>query len=278
MRIIKSQDFLKDLYKYLVKQENQGVFVINFFNAAGCTYFVLPKLKCQRTTQYLENERHFTKDRSVQLIKDKFPSQINLVELSKYIESQLKDDKLRECMSHFGVPVSFDENKQDLSKALAYQFQLFVEADKENIDNEIALEYERLINGSQSGATVRRSTAYRGDDYWVEQSAPLNIACYQTATYTWVIHNAGTVHWQNRKLVLVNEDKNKPRPEEKVIPIPDVAPNGYAKIATNFEARSIEGRFTCEWEMQDSQGTACFGMNAELNVVINVLYGTDMEE
>ena len=62
---IKSQEFLRDLYKFLNKQENQGVFVINFFNVAGCTTFTLPILKTQRTTQYLENERHYAKDRSV---------------------------------------------------------------------------------------------------------------------------------------------------------------------------------------------------------------------
>lgn len=31
-------------------------------------------MKTQRTTKYLENERHYAKDRSVQLIKDKFPA------------------------------------------------------------------------------------------------------------------------------------------------------------------------------------------------------------
>ena len=83
---IKSQEYLRDLYRFLRKQENQGVFVINFFNAAGCIYFELPKLKSKRTTQYLENERHYAKDRSVLLIKDKFPDVIDIDNLRAYIE------------------------------------------------------------------------------------------------------------------------------------------------------------------------------------------------
>ena len=56
-----------------------------------------------------------------------------------------------------------------------------------------------------------------------------------------------------------------------------MAPSEYIKITTNFEARSMEGKYTCEWEMQDSQGTACFGMNAEFNVIINVSYEINTE-
>lgn len=234
-------------------------------------------MKTQRTTKYLENERHYAKDRSVQLIKDKFPNQIDIEGLAKYLEGELNDDCIRECMSHFGVPMSFDINKKILAKALAYQFQLFVEADSEDIDNSVAKEYEKLVNGTDNSLSIRRSAANAGDDYWVEPRKTLQINCYQSCEHTWVIHNAGTVYWTDRKLVLVNENKDNPRPEVKVIPIPDVAPNGHIKITTNFEARSMEGRYTCEWEMQDSQGTACFGMNAGFNVIINVTYETNTE-
>lgn len=108
---IKSQEYLRDLYRFLRKQENQGVFVINFFNAAGCIYFELPKLKSKRTTQYLENERHYAKDRSVLLIKDKFPDVIDIDNLRAYIEQELNDEKIRDCMSYFAISVSLPENK-----------------------------------------------------------------------------------------------------------------------------------------------------------------------
>ena len=106
---IKSYNFLKELYKYLEKQENQGVFVINFFNAAGSQFFTLPKLKSQRQTTYLENERHYIKDRSlIPEMKSSFLNPIDIEGLSDFLESNLKHEKIRDCMSHFGVPVSFD--------------------------------------------------------------------------------------------------------------------------------------------------------------------------
>ena len=83
---IKSQEFLRDLYKFLNKQENQGVFVTNFFNAAGCTTFTLPRLKTQSTIQYLENERHYAKDRSVYQIRTDFPNPIDIDGLTQYLE------------------------------------------------------------------------------------------------------------------------------------------------------------------------------------------------
>ena len=96
--------------------------------------------------------------------------------------------------------------------------------------------------------------------------------------HTWTIHNAGSVYWQGRKLVLKNENKNNPRPEDKEILIPDVAPNEYKKIATNFEARSMEGKFIIEWDMKDSKDQSCFKMSAGLNVTVNVSYKIDTED
>ena len=275
---IKSQEYLRDLYRFLRKQENQGVFVINFFNAAGCTYFELPKLKSHRTTQYLENERHYAKDRSVLLIKDKFPDVIDIDNLRAYIEQELNDEKIRDCMSYFAISVSLPENKSFLAHALANQFQLFVDAAEEDIKSEIPNEYVKLANGQKDSLDVRRSALYTGDDFWVEKQSEHQVSCYKRFMHTWTIHNAGSVYWQGRKLVLKNENKNNPRPEDKEILIPDVAPNEYKKIATNFEARSIEGRFVCEWEMQDSNGQACFSMNAAFDVTVDVSFDIDTED
>ena len=162
---------MRDLYRFLRKQENQGVFVINFFNAAGCTYFELPKLKSHRTTQYLENERHYAKDRSVLLIKDKFPDVIDIDNLRAYIEQELDDEKIRDCMSHFAISVSLPENKLFLAHALANQFQLFVDAAEEDIKSEIPNEYVKLANGQKDSLDVRRSALYTGDDFWVEKQS-----------------------------------------------------------------------------------------------------------
>lgn len=278
MSNIKSQYFLKDLYKYMVKQENQGVFIIKFFSAAGSKEFVMPRLKTHRTTAYLENERHYAKDRSVLTIKDKFPNPIDIAELENYLFSELKDDSLQDCTSHFAIPVGSKIDKHYLAKALTAQFQSFLDADGDDVPNIIPTEYERLIKGLGSSLDSRREAVYKGDDFWVESQKPHKAVCYDTVTHTWVIHNLGSVLWQGRKLVLEKIEKNNPRPAQMEIAIPDVAPNEYIKIATDFETRSMEGVFTCKWVMQDSKGTVCFNFNSDFNVVIDVSYKAEMEE
>lgn len=272
---IKSQEFLRDLYRFLNKQENQGVFVINFFNAAGCKKFTLPMLKKQRTTQYLENERHYAKDRSVFQIRTDFPNPIDIDGLTQYLEGTFKDESIRDCMNHFGITSAREENKKFLAKALAMQFQRFIEAD--DIDNVIPLEYEAQLNGNDI-REIRAGALYHGDDFWVEDRNQKHyVNCYEKFKHIWVIHNSGTVYWSGRKLVLKEVDKNSPRPEATEIPIPDIGPNKIIKIATNFEARSIEKNFIIEWDMKDSKDQSCFRMSASLNVIVNVSYKTDTE-
>lgn len=276
---IKSQEFLRDLYRYLYRKENQGVYIIEFFNAAGCKTFTLPRLKTQRTTQYLENERHYAKDRSVFQMREDFPNPIDIEGLSHYLSDSIKDDCVRECMDHFGIAAVHEENKMYLARALALQFQWFIESDSEDVDNKIAVEYEALVNGSDDSFELRNSALYPGDYFWVEEkNQKHNVNCFEDFEHTWVIHNAGTVYWSGRKLVLQGENKNSPRPREIEIPIPDVGPNGIIKIATNFEARSIEGKYIVEWDMKDSKGQSCFYMSAGLNVTVNVSYKIDMED
>lgn len=276
---IKSQEFLRDLYKYLKNQENQGVYVINFFNAAGCKTFTLPKLKTQRTTQYLENERHYAKDRSVFQMRSDFPNPINIDGVSQYLNNSLKDDSVRDCMNHFGIAVTHEENKKVLARALAMQFQRFIEADSEDINNEVPAEYEALVNGVDNSYELRYSVLYPGDNFWVEESHQKHeVSCFESFKHTWVIHNAGTVHWCGRKLVLKEANKNSPRPETAEIALPDIGPNGIIKIATNFEARSIEGRFIIEWDMKDSKDQSCFRMSAGLNVTVDVSFDIDTED
>ena len=275
---IKSQEFLRDLYKFLNKQENQGVFVTNFFNAAGCTTFTLPRLKTQSTIQYLENERHYAKDRSVYQIRTDFPNPIDIDGLTQYLEKTIKDESIRDCMNHFGISSTFEDNKKLLAKALAMQFQRFIEANIDDIDNVIPAEYEALLNGNDVHA-LRAGALYPGDDFWVEErNQKHDVNCYEKFQHTWVIHNSGNVFWSGRKLVLKEVNKNSPRPELTEIPIPDIGPNGIIKIATNFEARSIEKKFIVEWDMKDSNDQSCFRMSVGLNVTVNVSYKIDTED
>lgn len=62
---IKSNEFLKNLYRYLDNQRNQGTYVIQFFNAAGSRYFEMPLSYAKRTNDALEAERQYVKNRSL---------------------------------------------------------------------------------------------------------------------------------------------------------------------------------------------------------------------
>ena len=256
----------------MVKQENQAVFVIKFFNAAGCTYFELPKYKANRQTTMLENERHYIKDRSVQLIKDKFPNPINLDGLARYIEENLKTETVRDCMSHFGVPTDVEERVSIFSMALAMQFQLFLDADSDDIDCAVASEYEKLLNGIDVSDNARFGARYKGDDVWLGGTNRCRVPCFLPFAHSWELHNSGSVVWANRKLVFVAKSKNEPIPATVEIPIPEVLPNKCIKIATDFEARSLEGVYVSEWEMQDSAGQNCFPNTRKFNVTIDVFY------
>ena len=57
------------------------------------------------TNEYLENERHYAKDRVLtDEIKASFPNPINLDGLTRFIADSLDSNKLVSCMADFGVP------------------------------------------------------------------------------------------------------------------------------------------------------------------------------
>lgn len=190
---IKSFEFVKEMYGYLVKQENQGVFIIKLFMAGGSSYFTLPKSKSHRTTAYLENERHYAKDRVLTPeMKASFPKPIKVDELTDFFETNLDSSKIRGCMNSFGVPMSFDENKRYFARALAVQFQMFVMHDFDDVDNAIIGEYQRQILGVEDEPNKLNRPLISGDDVWVEDKERNHKAnIYEVFKHTWVIHNSG---------------------------------------------------------------------------------------
>jgi hypothetical protein len=247
--------------------------VIRFFNAAGCHLFSIPKDASLRTTTALESERHYVKDRSVLSLKDKFPNPIDIEGLHSFVKNNFKTASLRECMNHFGIQSSKKEDLNCFSIALADQFQSFLNATTEDVENMIPYSYESLIEGNDGHNEILNGAQYTGDKCYVEEKFQKHsVCCYQNFSHTWVIHNWGKVHWSGRKLVVKSTDKNNPTPEDSIIIIPDVDPDGIAKITINFKARSIEGKFVSKWEMLDSDGNLCFMKNDYFNVIIDVSY------
>ena len=275
MSSIKSNEFLNKLYGFLDNQRNQGTYIIEFFNAAGSHYFVMPLAYKDRTNEALEGERHYAKDRPLILeIKESFPNPINLDGLAAFIDKNLPANKLTACMAEFGIPSVAEQDKAKFAHALAAQFSLFVTTPGDDVDDAVWEMYQTLLAGQPISADDISGPRYAGDDVLVEFGGRRHEAdCYEIIHHEWKLQNRGTREWHGRKLVLVNQAEIHPRPVQTVIPVPDTGPGEFTKIATDIDARGFEGDFECKWEMQDADGENCFpNKKWEFNISIRVAF------
>lgn len=280
MSTIKSNEFLKNLYRYLDNQRNQGTYVIQFFNAAGSRYFEMPLSYAKQTNNALEAERQYVKNRSLTAeIKNSFPNPINLDGLAAFIDRNLPTNKLAACMAEFGIPSGAEQDKTNFAHALAAQFSLFVTTPADDVDNAVWEMYQTLLVGQPISADDISGPRYAGDDVLVEFGGRRHEAdCYEIIHHEWKLQNRGTREWHDRKLVLVNQAEIHPRPLKTVIPVPDTRPGEFTKIATDIDARGFEGNFECKWEMQDADGENCFpNKRWDFNIRIQVTFHTSDE-
>ncbi len=275
MSTIRSNEFLNKLYGYLGNQQNQGLFVIRFFNAAGSHHFEMPVSYANRTNDVLEAERRYAQNRPLtDEIKDSFPNPIKIDELAAFIAKNLNDSKLPACMAEFGIPTGAAQEKDKFSHALAAQFSLFVTSQDDDVDDAIWEMYQTLLEGQPICAEDISGPRYAGDDVYVEFGGKRHDAdCYEIVCHEWKLQNRGKVPWRNRRLVLVNQADIHPRPIDTVIPVPDTDPGEFTKIAADIDARGFEGNFECKWEMQDADGMNCFpNKRWDFNIRIQVTF------
>jgi hypothetical protein len=276
----KSYEFLKKLYRFLGNQRNQGVYVIQFFNAAGSNYFHLSENRQHRTNTYLETERRYALNKSLSPeIKDSFPNPIYLDNLTSFIAHNMKQGSLVQCMEQFGVPSDAEQDLEKFSRSLAIQFSQFVNRDVDDVHNSVWEIYQALLKGNEITQEDLRGPRYKGDDVYVDARNRKHEAdCYEIIHHEWKIQNRGSIPWRNRKLVMVNQADIHPRPVKKVIPLQDIEPNEFINIATDIDARGFEGDFECKWEMQDADGENCFpnkrwDFNIRIRVTFNATTG-----
>ena len=227
------------------------------------------------TNEYLENERHYAKDRVLtDKIKASFPNPINLDGLTRFIADSLDSNKLVSCMADFGVPTGTEADKNKFAKALSIQFGRFVISTEPDISNDVWQIYQSLLNGEEISPNEIKGSRYSGDAAGVfSESKQISANCYESFRYVWNIQNRGKQEWHGRKLVLVNADEIYPEIMQTVIPIPDTRPNETIKIATDINAGGFEGKFDCKWEMQDADGENCFpNYTWDFNIQISVTF------
>lgn len=279
MSAIKSFELLNKTYKCLRNQGNQGLFIIRFFVAAGCTNYYLPKEGTKPGTKELEGPRHYIKDRSLTDIKTTFPDPINKKEAAEYLLTSFDDNKVRAIMDEFGIPSDVPKNNKAFAYSIVEQFSRYFNTDEEDIDCLVSQDFLRY--SEMSDAEITASLGYSGSlvngDY--AYLAPYNnekhhyAECHQTFTHVWNIQNNGRTLWTGRKLVLVNQAEIRPRALSTEVAIPEVKPGGSITLDVEFETRGFEGEFEAKWEMQDSTGRNCFDAISNLfNFNITVHY------
>jgi hypothetical protein len=283
---INSIDYLKIVYRCLSNQHNQGVFVIRFFIAAGSRHYYLPENKRIPSTTELEGPRHYIKDRPLNPeIKETFPIPIHKKELCEYLVSNFNKEKIREAMDAFGIPADIPENNKAFAIALVEQFDLFLQTDKEDVDNIVCVEFLKLaqLNDAEiSEQAVQRETRYSNDAVYLYRNENVthhDVLCHSIFSHDWVIRNYGRVLWKGRKLVLINQHKNGPRAVDTEIVIPETVAGGVIKITASFDTRGFEGEFLSSWEMHDETGNNCFPNQKPFDFKISVHYkAKKMEE
>ncbi|XVG96387.1 NBR1-Ig-like domain-containing protein [Eubacteriales bacterium KG125] len=219
--------------------------------------------------------KHFTYN-----MKRHFPSNIDIVSIKDFFEKHLQDDKLEQIADSFGISKLENIDKSNFCMALAIQFQSFIKSKSEDIECLVSSEYRKQILISEKSNCGPIKPLYSGDGIWIEK-VPFryNLNCYEKVTHTWVIHNDGTVIWQNRTLKLKNTNELKPKFSETQITIPETNPHTIIKITTSIDARGSEGIHNAIWEMQDSDGNNCFPSNKKLfEVEINVTFNANLTE
>jgi hypothetical protein len=226
---------LNQVRRYLDKRKGQGVYIVQFFNAAGSYYFRLPENRQHQTNEYLEAERRYAQNRSLTPdVKSSFPNPINLDGLAAFISKNLSEDRLAACMTEFGIPSAATREKDKFARALAVQFSMFVTSPEDDVDNAVCGIYQKLLAGQPISADDVRGPRTPGDDVYVGLEGRHHAAdCYEIIHHEWKLQNCGKIPWENRRLVLVNQADIHPRPVQAIIPLSDARPGEQIKIGSS---------------------------------------------
>jgi len=269
---INFSQYCKNVYPYCQHISSQGLFVSKLFVAGGSSSF---SASVTADKEYQKKLYNGSKPLT-QKLKGSFPAVIQLDSLIALFEKYLNDDKVCQVMTAFAIPISHTPVKGTFSKALALQFCQFIKNEDDDVDDIVAMEYQRLITEPVDEKPQSLAPLYPGDSAYVIEFHPARVyskKCYEQFDHTWFIRNTGTQTWHSRKLVFINYADVRPRVGTRSIDIPDTAPGRDIKITTSFDTRGFEGHYECIWEMQDSEGNDCFPNNQRLfNVTIDTVF------
>lgn len=273
------------VYKGLSEQKNQGMFIVSFFVAAGCSWYYLPEKGKKLLNSELEGPRHYIKDRPLGDIKSSFPRPINKKKAAEYLLTYFNESKVRFIMDCFGIHSDVKENNRALAYAIVEQFNAFIESECEDLECIVSsafYNYSSMTDEELNKAINQPGRLINGDNVYLasyRNTSEHIVNCYEKFTHVWEIENSGKTLWSGRKLVFVNQDKIKPQAMANVINIPETKPNTSAKLEVEFNASGFEGKYEAKWEMQDSENQNCFPtMSHIFNFTIITQFNDKMDE
>jgi excisionase family DNA binding protein len=167
-----------------------------------------------------------------------------------------------------------EKNPQALRRALAVQFKAFIDSDKEDAADIVAMTYQQLlVEPEQEPSSFHHiSSLYKDDTVYIKPDHKRSYSgfMYEKLTITWKFSNLGTQTWRGRKLYLSNHDEIRPRAESNYIEIPETPPKTGVEISTVIELRPFEGHTTCHWIMVDSDDNDCYPGSRMFDIDIDV--------
>lgn len=248
---------------YYPNRKNSGIFVVRCFCAAGSNYFPFKKGKRYTSKdvplprKLYDGSRTMTTD-----IKASFHP-FDDAGLTAFYKENIEDDKTRNVMLAFGISPTMEENKDCLCRALSIQFRMFVGNNSDEVDDIVAIEYQKLLAEPKDEEIKLHQPAgilYPGDQicFKSKNRPTYQVNIYEKFQHTWEFENAGTQVWRGRRLFFSNHEDVRPKAETNYIDIPDTPPHKSVKITVSIDARGFEGKSECRWIMVDSDNNDCF--------------------
>lgn len=213
---------------------------------------------------------------------DTFPETIDTAKVTEFLRKYLTDttgkksdlnSRCTKVATQAGLPTNLFIEPEAFISALGDWFQAIV---KNPSDCDIlATAYQRRLEGEDNPSLKSFAPLYAGDKVVV--SRPPSQQSYSVPfwcgfSHEWTLQNTGAITWSGRRLRCVNPTDNGVRPATDEIPVPDTAPQGFAKMTINFQAHAHEGRTTSRWQMVNAQGENCFpNYSTNLDVAVDVI-------
>ena len=260
---------------YYPSRKNNGIFVCFCFSTAGSNYFTPKTGRMTSADVPLERKLYDGSRKMSPELKASFKT-FDADGLCAYFEKIIDKDKYGDVMLSFAIPPTEEKNPQALRRALADQFKEFIESDKEDAADVVAMQYQRYLTKTEAEPSSHHhiSSLYPDDTVYIKPDHQRSYSgfMYEKLTVTWKFSNLGKQTWRGRKLYLSNHGEIRPRAESDYIEIPETPPNKGVDISTVIELRPFEGHTTCHWVMVDSEDNDCYPGSRTFDIEIDVKF------